>query len=170
MKKILGLIFFLLLFFQFTAKVSAQEQIQSFDTNVVIYKNGTIDVKERILYDFGSTERHGIYREIPFTTKNKEGKKFKLEFSNFSVTDGKGKNYRFEKSYENENLRLKIGDPNSTVTGVHVYKISYSVSGALTYFSDHDELYWNSTGNEWQVPIKYASGKHRTKLCDRNRK
>ena len=157
MKKILGLIFFLLLFFQFTAKVSAQEQIQSFDTNVVIYKNGTIDVKERILYDFGSTERHGIYREIPFTTKNKEGKKFKLEFSNFSVTDGKGKNYRFEKSYENENLRLKIGDPNSTVTGVHVYKISYSVSGALTYFSDHDELYWNSTGNEWQVPIKYAS-------------
>ncbi|KKP66145.1 MAG: hypothetical protein UR63_C0037G0004 [Candidatus Roizmanbacteria bacterium GW2011_GWC2_35_12] len=30
------------------------------------------------------------------------------------------------------------------------------MSGALTYFSDHDELYWNITGNGWDVPIAFA--------------
>jgi len=44
-----------------------------------------------------------------------------------------------------------------TVTGVHSYVISYRVGGALTYFSDHDELYWNVTGNEWDVPINYVN-------------
>jgi hypothetical protein len=37
------------------------------------------------------------------------------------------------------------------------YIITYTVSGAITYFSDHDELYWNITGSSWQVPIESAS-------------
>ncbi|MCR4326255.1 MAG: DUF2207 domain-containing protein, partial [Candidatus Roizmanbacteria bacterium] len=41
--------------------------------------------------------------------------------------------------------------------GVHTYVITYRVKGALTYFSDHDELYWNVTGNDWDIPILQAS-------------
>lgn len=29
--------------------------------------------------------------------------------------------------------------------------------GAIRTFSDHDELYWNVTGNQWPVPIQGAS-------------
>ena len=28
---------------------------------------------------------------------------------------------------------------------------------AINYFDDHDEFYWNITGNEWEVPINNAS-------------
>ena len=50
-----------------------------------------------------------------------------------------------------ENWRCK-----SDSYGNSQYVISYRVSGALTYFSDHDELYWNVTGNGWDVPIAFA--------------
>src|SRR5690606_38726822 len=34
--------------------------------------------------------------------------------------------------------------------------ISYKVSGAITYFSDHNELYWDAVGTEWPVRIARA--------------
>src|SRR6059058_2471314 len=32
-------------------------------------------------------------------------------------------------------------------------------SDALRFFEDHDELYWNVTGDEWDVPIQSASAR-----------
>ena len=34
--------------------------------------------------------------------------------------------------------------------------IEYTVTNALRFFEDHDELYWNVTGDEWDVPIRSA--------------
>jgi Predicted membrane protein len=154
MKKI---IFSLLLisYLLFGGEVWAEE-IKNFKVDIVINKDGTIDVKETIVYDFDRLYRHGIHREIPFIKTNKEGKKFKLDFYNFSVVD-EGKNpYRFQKILADEKIRLKIGDADKTVSGIRTYIISYKVAGALTYFSDHDELYWNAVGNDWPVSIKEA--------------
>jgi len=132
------------------------EEIQSFNAKIVVNKNGTIDIREKIVYDFGPTKRHGIFREIPFIKTNQDGKKFKLDFSDFSVYDEKQNPYPYQKTTDDEKIRLKIGDPNKTISGVHTYVISYKVAGALTYFSSHDELYWNVTGNDWPVSIKEA--------------
>ena len=130
------------------------EHIKSFHSEILINKDGTIDVKETIKYNFDNLQKHGIYREIPFIKTNQDGKQFELRFSNFSVTDENGYSYKFTKSWIDEKLiRLKVGDADRLITGIHTYIISYQVAGALTYFSDHDELYWNVTGNEWQVPI-----------------
>ena len=81
MRKILFLVLFIFSFYFFKASIQAQtdsysgEHIKNFDSQITINKDGTIDVKESIIYDFGSLERHGIYRDIPFITTNKEGKK-----------------------------------------------------------------------------------------------
>jgi len=130
------------------------EQINSFNSQIFINKDGTINVKETIVYNFSDLQKHGIYREIPFIKTNQDGKQFELEYSNFSVADENGNGYQFSTSTINEkNIKLKIGDADRLITGSHIYIISYKVAGALTYFSDHDELYWNVTGNEWNVPI-----------------
>ena len=157
MRKFLKIIFLLFVFLQFALTVSAQEQIQSFDTQIIINKDGTINIEEKITYDFANLERHGIYREIPFLTKNKEGKRFKLELENFLVTDESGGKYQYKKTISNGKINLKIGDPDRTISGIKTYIINYKVSGALTYFSDHDELYWNATGNDWTVPILHST-------------
>ncbi|MBI5126924.1 DUF2207 domain-containing protein [Candidatus Roizmanbacteria bacterium] len=153
-KAIIGL----LLFFLFVFNVNAEE-IKDFDSQININKDGTVDIKETITYDFGNLFKHGIFRTIPYIKTNKDGKKFQLVFDNFSVTDESGMPYQYSQTTENNDLRLKIGDPNRTISGSHTYIIDYKVSGALTYFSDHDELYWNITGNDWEVPIVRATSK-----------
>lgn len=77
----------------------------------------------------------------------------KLDFFDFSVVDENNAPYRFIQTKEGSDIKLKIGDPDKTIIGIHTYVIRYKVAGALTYFSDHDELYWNVTGNQWLVPI-----------------
>ena len=150
-------IFFLFLFvfsrLSFAQTTITGEHIKNFDANIVINKDATINIVEKIDYDFGSLERHGIYRQVPTIWKNKQGKKYRLDYANISVVDEKNIPYQFSRTFENDYLKLKIGSPSLYVTGIKKYIISYKVSGALTYFSDHDELYWNVTGNEWTVPI-----------------
>jgi len=160
-RRIVVLISFFMLFV-FAGSTDAQgsyssEHIEDFQQTTIINTDGTIDVTEKITYDFGTDQRHGIFRIIPYTKLNKKGKKFKMTFENFSVVDQANQPYRFTKTDESRKITLKIGDPDTTITGKHVYIIRYIVSGALTYFSDHDELYWNVTGNEWDVPIAKTS-------------
>jgi len=54
-------------------------------------------------------------------------------------------------------VSIKIGDPDLTVTGAHTYTLTYLVRGSLNGFADHDELYWNAVGNQWDVPIDQAT-------------
>ena len=35
-------------------------------------------------------------------------------------------------------------------------EIDYIVRNGIRYFEDHDEFYWNVTGNDWPVPIDHA--------------
>ena len=35
--------------------------------------------------------------------------------------------------------------------------LHYRVLDALRFFEDHDELYWNVTGNEWENSIELAT-------------
>ncbi len=134
---------------------SAVEYIPSFKTDIIVNTDGTIVVNETIAYFF-PTERHGIYRDIPLVKTNKEGKRFRMNLKVRLVTDEQNNEYRYATSESDGVLRIKIGDKDKYVSGLRTYVITYSVSGALTYFSDHDELYWNSTGNKWEVRIASA--------------
>jgi len=81
-----------------------EEHIKSFDSAIKINKDGTIDVKETIVYDFSTLDKHGIYREIPYIKTNQDGKKYELKFNNFSVINENGNSYKFVKSWIDEKL------------------------------------------------------------------
>ncbi len=132
------------------------EKIDSYDVNIEINSDSSILVTEKIEYDFGMQDRHGIYRYIPYKYKARGGN-FSLRFSDFDVIDEKGNRYKYETSKQGDNIYLKIGDPNVYISGKHIYLIKYKVERALNYFADWDELYWNVTGTEWQVPIVKSS-------------
>ena len=54
-----------------------------------------------------------------------------------------------------DRFSVRIGDPNTTIRGGHTYTLRYVVHGGLSYPKGQGiELYWNVTGNEWQVPIR----------------
>ena len=132
------------------------EEITDFSVQADVNADGTVKFKETIDYDFTPNERHGIFRILPFSKTNSEGKRFKMSISDFTVTDSQGNPYRFSQTGDGNAIKLQIGDPNRTITGIHTYVISYHVAGGISYYSDHDELYWNVTGSEWLYPIQHS--------------
>jgi len=137
----------------FTPTIHAEE-ISSFQSTLDIQSDGTVRVSEHIDYDFETAQRHGIYRTIPYTKINKAGKKYLIDLHSFSIVDQSNRPYNYSTETTQSVKNIKIGDADKTISGAHTYIISYTASGALTYFSDHDELYWNVTGNGWGYPIQ----------------
>ncbi len=146
-----------LLSFSFSLNAHSEE-IKNFYSEIFINRDGTIDVREDIEYDFQYAERHGIYRDIPYNY-DFGYKRYSIKLDVKDVTDFNGNPYRYDVSSSEGRIHIRIGDPDTTVTGVHGYRIEYKVRGAIAFFEDHDELYWNVTGDEWRVPIIRASAK-----------
>lgn len=134
------------------------EEIRNFHSDIYIDENGSLTVVEDIEYDFQYAERHGIYRYIPY--KYDYGyKRYSIKIDVKDVTDFDGNPYPYKVSTEGSVVNIRIGDPDKTVTGVHGYRIEYTVRGAAAFFEDHDEIYWNVTGDEWRVPIEKAGAR-----------
>ncbi len=130
--------------------------IRSFDARYTISEDGLVSVIEDIAVDFGSLERHGIFRDIPVEYEFDSESNRLVALLGISVDDGIAP-VPFEAITGGPNIRIKIGDPDKTISGPQRYRISYTISAALNAFPDHDELYWNVTGNEWPVTIERAS-------------
>jgi hypothetical protein len=155
MRKLLFTFLFLVILFFTPASVFA-EKISSFDVKITAHKNGEMDIIEEIVYDFENLEKHGIYRFIPLYSK--VGDLYRIiEIKNVKV-ERDGNNENLEKSQDKEKINFKIGDKDKTITGEHTYKISYTVQNGIgSNFPEHDEIYWNATGDEWMVSIEKAS-------------
>ncbi|MCH8850512.1 MAG: DUF2207 domain-containing protein, partial [Chloroflexi bacterium] len=139
-------------------RVAAQtgEVIRSFDATYVIAEDGTIAVTEDILIDFTSAtqERHGILRFLLQEQPVDSDSNRLYTYSNISVDDGER---RLDLSTSDSYLQLRIGDPDVLVTGEQRYRITYTLTGALNAFDDHDEFFWNVTGHEWLTSIESAT-------------
>ncbi|MDB4940121.1 MAG: hypothetical protein JWO40_546 [Candidatus Doudnabacteria bacterium] len=147
--------FLMLMVFAFVpvkTEAAYSEDIKSFASTLKINNDGTVNVLEKIVYEFGTNQRHGIFRDITLSSKDAPT----ISISNVAVTDSNGMAYPFTQS-EDSALHLKIGDPNNTISGEKEYDISYTVSNVIRGFSNYDEFYWNATGNAWTVPISYSS-------------
>jgi len=132
-----------------------EEYIESFDAIITINDNGQLEITEAIEYNFQNTQRHGIYRDIPYSY-NARGGKFKIDINVLKVTDGNSNDLSYQLSRKSGNLQIKIGEPDKYVTGLQTYRITYTANRIINYFDSHDELYWNVTGNNWPVVIDKA--------------
>ena len=136
-------------FFVFAVPVHA-EVIKSFDSQIMVNKDASVSVVETIVYDSEGINKHGIYRDI--TPQNAKGEMMKIR--DISVADVSGVVYPWQQQKNNGDVRLKIGDPNSTFTGEKTYIVRYTATNAISYFDGYDEIYWNATGNNWPFVIK----------------
>lgn len=151
MKKITLILSFLLFF----PLLTRAEVIEEFLTDITLNLDSSLQITEKILYDFEGEERHGIYRDIPLVYALDDGSNLCLPINIQGVKDEQGKKYNYTLEADNY-LRIKIGDENKTITGKHWYYIDYQIEGAIDSYAKTDELYLNITGNDWEVPIKYA--------------
>lgn len=142
------------LFFVFTQNAHA-EVIREFFSTINVLSDSSILVNEKITYDFDGNIRRGIFRTIPLHNSKNEP----IEIRVISVTDQDNNISTFTTETKDEVLTIKIGDEDKMVSGIKEYNISYQVRGSISYFEDFDEVYWNVTGNDWQIPIEKVEAK-----------
>ncbi len=147
LKKIFLCIIFALLFIS-TKSNAATEKIYDYKSEIYIQEDSSMIVEETIeVYSAGIEIKKGIYRDFPTKYKDKNGNNYNVGFEVLEVLkNGEKETYTEEK--KGNGVRVRIGNANKTLKpGYYTYTIKYKTTRQLGFFKDHDELYWNVTGN-----------------------
>jgi hypothetical protein len=140
------------------APAQRQLVIRNFDDHVTVSPDGTIEVIEIIEARFTGTNWHGIYRTIPVEYATPQGLNYRLFLEPLSVTDDDAHPLKYEQSRQGRYTQFKIYVPGAD-NSMRTVIVHYRVLNALRFFDDHDELYWNVTGDESDIPIESASAR-----------
>ncbi len=160
MTAIRRLLLILLLTLAGISDAAGREVILGFHSDIRIQGDGSMMVTETIQVQAeGNQIKRGIYRDFPTTYKDRFGNRYRVGFDLVSVQkDGSGEPYHTE-SLSN-GIRIYIGDKDVYLkNGIYTYSLSYITDRQLGFFDDHDELYWNVTGNGWEFPIQQATAR-----------
>lgn len=141
----------------FGRPAGAEEAILRFHSHIVVREDGGMTVQETIAVRSEAEQiRRGIYRDFPTTYTDHQGRRYVVGFSVTEVRrDGVPEPYRVEPQANGQ--RVYIGHPDVYLpAGRYTYTLTYDTTRQLGFFPDHDELYWNVTGNGWSFPIESA--------------
>lgn len=144
-----------LLFFVDAPLHAKERHLLKFYSEIDVMADSSVDVTENITFQFVGGPWQGIYRSIPVEYAGPRGLNYSLFVDIKRVSDESGNKLKFETSRERQYLKLKIFVPNAD-NSTRTISIEYIVSDALRFFDDHDEFYWNVTGDEWPIPIEEA--------------
>jgi hypothetical protein len=150
--------FFLALILLFVASPAlAREEIRDFVATFEVHADTSVTITEQIAVNAEGNEiRRGIFRDIPTLLETPDGRTIRLPFEVISVTrNGAAEPFAVEGISGGQ--RIRIGSADVLLgTGVHRYEIVYRMDRAARMLDDHDEFYWNATGNYWSFPILRA--------------
>jgi len=134
------------------------ERILDYHSDITLEDDGSLLVTETITVNSaGQQIRHGIFREFPTTYTDPYNNRYVVGFQMLSATcDSAQEQFRVQDQFNGK--RIYLGNPKTMVgPGRHVYTITYTTNRQLGFYKDHDELFWNVTGNGWEFPIDAAS-------------
>jgi hypothetical protein len=139
-----------------TRSAAAREiAIERFDARLGVDPRGILEVTETIDFRFTGAW-NGIIRDIPVDYRTPQGFRYHLELDFLGATDDEGNSLRVESSRARHYRELKIHIPGAVDT-IRTVVLRYRVANGIKFFENHDELYWNVTGDEWEMPIARAS-------------
>lgn len=149
---------FLVLLLLAPAPIMAVERIVSFHADIHVQADGGMNVIETITVRAeGRDIKRGIYRDLPTDYRDALGRRISVAYTHIGVLrDGRPEPHH--ETDPGDGIRIYIGDQNRFLeTGEYTYTLSYRTDRQLGFFDDHDELYWNVTGNGWRFPMDGAS-------------
>lgn len=127
------------------------ERVNTMWVGAQVAADGSIRVTEVIDYDFGhpDTTRHGVYRDLPDLIDDQEYAKVAVTMDGHRVPweFDVGDYYEAPDGRREIATRIKVGDPGGSVTGLHRYRIQYT----LTDVVKKGRLAWDAVGTGWRV-------------------
>ena len=144
----------------FASAALADERILLFDETVTVQSDGSLAVREVIrVRAEGRNIRRGIYRDFPTIYPAGDGRQIVVGFHfESAMRDGRPEKWRTEPF--GNGVRVYLGSADVMLPhGEHTYELAYRTDRQMGFFADHDELYWNVTGNGWDFPIDRATAR-----------
>ena len=141
-----------------SAAAPPSERILSFDSRIAVNPDAGMLVTETIqVLSTGDQIRRGIFRDFPTTYKDHAGNPYVVDFAVQEIRrDGQPEAWHTETLANG--VRVYMGRKEHLLPpGEHTYTLTYRTDRQIGFFKDHDELYWNVTGNGWEFAIDRAS-------------
>jgi uncharacterized membrane protein YgcG len=136
----------------------AAEIIERFDSAIDVAADGTLTVTETIRVRAEGREiKRGIYRDFPLTFTDDQDRRRQVTFKLLGVArDGRPEPHFTKRSATG--IRIYAGEESVFLQpGSYTYRFRYRTGRQIRFLADHDELFWNVTGNEWSFPIQSAT-------------
>jgi hypothetical protein len=133
---------------------SESSTITDYTADFTVNPDGDLDVVETLTVSF-PISRHGIFRFFD-TRDNPNGSHSRVLPEDIEVSrDGQSEPYSKEDKSRGRYVVLKIGSASTTMTGSHVYRISYTIPDALSEGTDgaRTQFYWDLIPGGWEMPI-----------------
>lgn len=140
-------------------KIWAAERITAFDLEFRINQDSSVDVTEKIEYDFGDTGKEQLFFRDISTEYEMQGKKYSLHFSRYFVFDENGKPRNFSGVFSRGKMFFTIGDQQKFLTGKETFVIKYRVKGLIDFSENRDEFHWRAIGNQWGIPMENVTAR-----------
>jgi len=134
--------------------------VERFDALYEVAPDGSFTVTETLDVRFEGSW-NGFERDIFRDHVTAEGRRARVRISMESITDADGNPLEVEEEGINRGHRYRIWVPGAQDATRRVV-LRYRVRGGLRFFAEdaeegyHDELYWNVTGQGWEMPIESA--------------
>ena len=156
MKRFLLMIFFVVSSFFISAEEQVYDEgIKAYIVDVQINKNQTLSITETLDYYTNSTDKHGIFRDMPTTDIKSFLGINRILLRNVDITrNGLPEPYRIQ-SFP-EGIRYRIGSADTYIDANNRYVIKYVVNNAIKEKDKVYQIYWNAIGQSWNFPIGSA--------------
>ncbi len=152
--KLLGL----MLLYGSGVTAGASEAILDYRSVIAVQADGAVIVTETLrVRAEGQRIKRGIYRDFPTGYQDSLGRREQVSFEVLDVLrDGRPEPWHEQRG--RKAVRVYIGRADKRLpAGEYTYTLRYRSGPQVRFFEDHDELYWNVTGNEWAFPIARVS-------------
>src|SRR5690625_4205741 len=147
------------------AHAARNDVIRELDIHLEVQPSGTVNRAENYTWDFGSRQGLGFTRMLAarFDYDPQPDMVRVYEYGNFAASSASGAPAGTWIYDEGAMIRVDVGAPdgsNDRRSGVQQYTLRYTIDGALNAIrgqdgvNDQDELFWNATGNDWEIPIE----------------
>ena len=136
-----------------SAPAPTHEQILSYDSDITVNPDGTLRVTETVkVLAVSAPIQHEIYRDVLTHYTDQFGDPYTIHIEVISLErDAQPEDFHLRQI--SNGLRIYMGNTGELVSsGEHTYELTYAVDRAIGFFPDHDELYWNVTGNGMDIP------------------
>ncbi|OQX42446.1 MAG: hypothetical protein B0D89_01235, partial [Candidatus Sedimenticola endophacoides] len=143
-----------------SAPLLADERILAYRSDIEVLDDGAMRVEETIrVRAEGAQILRGIFRDFPTDYRDPLGNRYRVGFELLEVArDGHPEPHHTRRL--DNGIRIYAGEEQRRLErGEYTYTIRYLTDRQLGFFTDHDELYWNVTGNGWGFPIEQAEAR-----------